>query len=120
MTGPRAEVVTKLSPWSVSDTVARLKAVAEARGIKLLEIIDLTSAAKAVGVETMPPLTYIRMLPRLGRTARLFCSASSLIRNQKFRSLPEAANGSVDAQPIDSTILPLGCPTIAASYAERA
>jgi uncharacterized protein (DUF302 family) len=51
MTGPRAEVVTKLSPWSVSDTVARLKAVAEARGIKLLEIIDLTSAAKAVGVE---------------------------------------------------------------------
>jgi len=58
MTGPRAEVVTKLSPWSVSDTVARLKAVAEARGIKLLEIIDLTSAAKAVGVETMPAYIY--------------------------------------------------------------
>ena len=51
MPGPRAEVVTKVSPWSVSDTVARLKAVAEARGIKLLEVIDLTSAAKAVGVE---------------------------------------------------------------------
>jgi uncharacterized protein (DUF302 family) len=51
MPGPRTEVVTKLSPWSVSDTVARLKAVAEARGIKLLEVIDLTSAAKALGVE---------------------------------------------------------------------
>jgi hypothetical protein len=32
----RLEVVTKLSPWSVADTVTRLFAVAAARGLKVL------------------------------------------------------------------------------------
>jgi uncharacterized protein (DUF302 family) len=44
-------VVTKLSPWSVSDTVARLSAVATARGMKVFVVIDHSGEAEAAGLE---------------------------------------------------------------------
>lgn len=44
-------VVTRLSPWSVDDTVARLEAVLAARGIKLFTIIDQSAEANAVGLQ---------------------------------------------------------------------
>ncbi len=40
-------VVTKLSPWSVKDTVARLKAIVEARGMSVFAVIDLSAEAGA-------------------------------------------------------------------------
>jgi uncharacterized protein (DUF302 family) len=43
-------VVTKVSPWSVSDTVARLSAVVTARGLKVFAVIDHSSEAEAVGL----------------------------------------------------------------------
>jgi uncharacterized protein (DUF302 family) len=45
------EVVTKLSPWSVSDTVARLTAVVAAQGMKLFAVIDHSGEAAARGLE---------------------------------------------------------------------
>jgi uncharacterized protein (DUF302 family) len=48
---PPAGVVTKLSPWSVADTVARLGAVIAARGIKLFAVIDHSGEALASGLE---------------------------------------------------------------------
>ena len=45
------EVVTKLSPWSVADTVARLSAVVTARGAKLFAVIDHSREAAAVGLD---------------------------------------------------------------------
>jgi len=53
---PRAEagdeaVVTKLSPWSMADTVARLSAVVAARGMEVLAIIDLSAQARDVGLD---------------------------------------------------------------------
>lgn len=44
-------VVTKLSPWSVADTVARLAAVIAAHGAKLFAVIDHSGEAAAVGLE---------------------------------------------------------------------
>jgi uncharacterized protein (DUF302 family) len=42
-------VVTKLSPWSVKDTVARLKAIVEARGMSVFAVVDLDAEAGASG-----------------------------------------------------------------------
>jgi uncharacterized protein (DUF302 family) len=44
-------VVTKLSPWSMADTVARLSAVIAARGMEVLAIIDHSARARDVGLD---------------------------------------------------------------------
>lgn len=46
----RDSVVTKLSPWSVADTVARLSAVIAAHGAKVFTVIDHSGEAAAVGL----------------------------------------------------------------------
>jgi uncharacterized protein (DUF302 family) len=43
-------VITKVSPWSMSDTVARLFAVLAARGMKVLAVIDHSDEARLVGL----------------------------------------------------------------------
>jgi uncharacterized protein (DUF302 family) len=47
----QGRVVTKLSPASPADTVARLLAVIEARGLKLFAVIDHSGEAEAVGLQ---------------------------------------------------------------------
>ena len=44
-------IVSKLSPWSVADTVARLSAEAAARGLKVFAVIDHSGEAEASGLE---------------------------------------------------------------------
>ena len=44
-------VVTKVSPWSMADTVARLSAVVAARGMEVFAIIDHSSKAREVGLD---------------------------------------------------------------------
>jgi len=44
-------VVTKLSPWSMADTVARLTAVVAARGMKVYAVIDHSGEARDVGLD---------------------------------------------------------------------
>ena len=43
-------VFTKVSPWSMADTVARLSAVVAARGMKVFAVIDHGDEARAVGL----------------------------------------------------------------------
>jgi hypothetical protein len=43
-------VVTKLSPWSVADTVTPLLAVAAARDLKVFAVIDHSAEATSVGL----------------------------------------------------------------------
>lgn len=45
------QVVTKLSLWSVADTVERLSDLIAARGLKLFAVIDHSHEAKANGLE---------------------------------------------------------------------
>jgi uncharacterized protein (DUF302 family) len=49
MTGE--EIVTKLSRWSVTDTVARLADAVAARGLKVFTVIDHSGEAHAAGLE---------------------------------------------------------------------
>ena len=49
--GATDDVVTKLSPWSAADTVARLSAVIAARGMKLFAVVDHSGEATASGLE---------------------------------------------------------------------
>jgi uncharacterized protein (DUF302 family) len=44
-------VVTKLSPWSMPDTVARLSAVVAARGMEVFAVIDHSGRARDVGLD---------------------------------------------------------------------
>ena len=39
-------MTTKESPWSVEDTVSRLKRVLESKGIKLFDVIDHSAEAE--------------------------------------------------------------------------
>lgn len=45
-----SEVVTKLSSRSVAETVARLAAILDAKGVKLFATIDHSGEARAVGL----------------------------------------------------------------------
>ena len=45
------EVVTKLSPWSMADTLARLAAVVAARGMEVFAVIDHSGKARDVGLD---------------------------------------------------------------------
>jgi uncharacterized protein (DUF302 family) len=49
--GGDGAVVTKPSPWSAADTVARLSAVVAARGMEVLAIIDHSGKARDAGLE---------------------------------------------------------------------
>ena len=44
-------IVTKLSPWSMADTVARLSAVVAARGMEVYAVIDHSGKARDVGLD---------------------------------------------------------------------
>jgi uncharacterized protein (DUF302 family) len=44
-------VVTKLSPWSMADTVARLLAVVAARGMEVFAVIEYSGRAGDIGVD---------------------------------------------------------------------
>jgi uncharacterized protein (DUF302 family) len=44
-------IVTKLSPWSMADTVARLSAVVAARGMEVFAVIDHSKKAQEVGLD---------------------------------------------------------------------
>src|SRR5712691_6144734 len=44
-------MVTKLSPWSVEETVSRLTGVLESRGIHLFAVVDHSREAEAAGLE---------------------------------------------------------------------
>jgi uncharacterized protein (DUF302 family) len=59
-------VVTKLSPWSVEDTIARLSAVIAARGMKLFTVIDQSGEAEAAGLELRDTKLVIFGSPKAG------------------------------------------------------
>jgi uncharacterized protein (DUF302 family) len=44
-------VVTKLSPWSMADTLARLSAVVAARGMEVFAVIDHSGKARDVALD---------------------------------------------------------------------
>lgn len=66
MTNSSGGVVTKLSPWSVADTVSRLSTLATARGIKVFAVIDHSGQARAAGLELRDTKVVIFGSPQAG------------------------------------------------------
>jgi uncharacterized protein (DUF302 family) len=66
MTEPVEGVLTKLSPWSLADTVSRLLAVVAARGMKVFAVIDHSGEAKAAGLELRETKLVIFGSPKAG------------------------------------------------------
>jgi uncharacterized protein (DUF302 family) len=58
--------VTKLSPRSVADTVARLSEVLAAQGVKLFAVIDHSGEAEAAGLELRETKVVIFGAPKAG------------------------------------------------------
>jgi uncharacterized protein (DUF302 family) len=75
-------VVTKLSPWSMADTVARLAAVLAARGMKVFAVIDHANEARSVGLAL--------------RDTKVFIVGS-----------PSASTAAIEAAPLAALDLPL-------------
>ncbi len=51
MTGSKSDVVTKLSPRPVADTVARLTGMVNAKGMRLFAVIDQQAEARQAGLD---------------------------------------------------------------------
>jgi len=64
--GAGAEVVTKLSPRSVEDTVAALSAIVSEMGMKLFAVIDHSGEAAAVGMDLRDTKLVVFGSPRAG------------------------------------------------------
>jgi uncharacterized protein (DUF302 family) len=59
-------MITKLSPWSVADTVSRLSAVVGARGMKVFAVIDHSGEAEANGLKLRDTKVIIFGSPQAG------------------------------------------------------
>ncbi len=75
-------VVTKVSPWSMAETVARLSAVVAARGLKVFAVIDHSDEARRIGLAL--------------RDTKLFIVGS-----------PSSTTPVIDAAPLAALDLPL-------------
>jgi uncharacterized protein (DUF302 family) len=60
------DVVTKLSPWSVADTLTRLLAVAAARELQVFAVIDHSGEAENVGLHLQDTKLVIFGSPAAG------------------------------------------------------
>jgi len=60
------EIVTKLSPRSVAETVARMKAILDARGVKVFAVIDQSAEAKGASLTLRDTVLVIFGNPAAG------------------------------------------------------
>lgn len=60
------DVVTKVSPRSVADTVSRLEAVVTARGMKVFAVVDHSGEANHVGLELRDTKVVLFGSPQAG------------------------------------------------------
>ena len=59
-------IITKMSPWSVADTVARITAIVATRGMKLFAVIDHSGEARASGLDLRETKVVIFGSPKAG------------------------------------------------------
>jgi uncharacterized protein (DUF302 family) len=60
------DVTTKLSPWPVAETVARLTSAIEAKGMRLFATIDQRAEAEAVGLDLRETQLILFGSPKAG------------------------------------------------------
>ena len=72
------DVVTKLSPWSVADTVTRLLAVLAARELTVFAMIDHSGEAAKAGLKMRPTKLLIFGNPKAGTPVMLAAPSSAI------------------------------------------
>jgi uncharacterized protein (DUF302 family) len=60
------QLITKLSPLSVEETVAHLSQIVASQGLKLFDVIDHSAAAKAAGLQLRDTKVVIFGSPQAG------------------------------------------------------
>lgn len=73
-----ADLVTKTSPYSVSETVDRLVAAVEGAGAKVVARVNHAGAASSVGMELRPTEMVMFGNPKLGTPAMQAAQVSGL------------------------------------------
>lgn len=73
-----AAIVTKLSPRSVADTVARLSALVAEKGMKLFAVIDHSGEAEAIGLRLRETKVVIFGSPQAGTPVMVASPLASL------------------------------------------
>lgn len=77
--GDAAEaVITKISPWSVPDTVSRLSSAVATRGMKLFAVIDHSGEASAVGLQMRDTKVVIFGSPQAGTPVMMSAPLAAL------------------------------------------
>ncbi len=66
MADPKSEIVTKVSPWSVAETVTRLVDLVAAKGLKVFAVIDHSGEARERGLELRETKVVIFGSPEAG------------------------------------------------------
>ena len=61
-----ADIVTKLSPWPVSETVARFTELLAGKGVKVFAVIDQAAAAREAGLALRETVLVIFGSPAAG------------------------------------------------------
>ena len=89
------DVVTKLSPWSVADTVARLLAVAAARELKVFATIDHSGEAANVGLHLRDTMLVIFGSPAAGTPVMAAAPLAALVNS----SMPASRSASSALTP---------------------
>ncbi|MGA7087563.1 MAG: DUF302 domain-containing protein [Candidatus Dormiibacterota bacterium] len=73
-----SDVVTKASPRSVADTVARLKDVLSSGGVKVFDVIDQSAEARQVGLQLRDTVLVIFGNPTAGTPVMVASPLSAL------------------------------------------
>lgn len=76
--GDEGVVITKVSPWSMAETVARLAAVLGARGMKVFAAIDHADEARSVGLALRDTRIFIVGSPSVSTEAILAAPLAAL------------------------------------------
>jgi uncharacterized protein (DUF302 family) len=71
-------IVTKLSPWSVADTVARLLDLLAEKGLKLFATIDHSGEAEAAGLRLRDTKVVIFGSPQAGTPVMDACPLAAI------------------------------------------
>ena len=88
-------VVTKVSPRTVADTVARFSGIAKAKGLRVFTVIDQAAEARQVGLELRDTVLVVFGNPAAGTPVMAAAPLSALDLPLKFAVWDDAGQTKV-------------------------
>ena len=82
--GPGDDVVTKVSPRTVADTVARFTGIAKAKGLRVFAVIDQAAEARQAGLQLRDTVLVVFGNPAAGTPVMAAAPLSALDLPLKF------------------------------------